>query len=421
MSIFSRFRREKRETYEFRSLDGPTLFDEFSPSVKHKPENALAYAAVWAAVDRLASTVGTLPVTLYVRTANGKAEAKNHPLYRLLRIAPNRFQSGVDFFTYLMVSLLLRGNAYVIIYRNRYGQVSELMPVNPDRITPKLSEDKSELLFYLDNSPTPLGEVWHTMGLSLDGMTGVSPIEYAAKVIDAGVAAQDVSDALTRNIARPSGILTSPNTLDEQELKAIQKAWNANYSGRGQGKVAVLDNGLTFTPITISTADKQYIEQRQLSREDIAGIFSVPLFMLDGKAPSGQTEELFTYFYTTAIRPWLERLERSFERCVLLPSEQGTYYLKFNADAIMRANLATRTAAITQQMSAGLLSVNEARDLEDRPPVTHGNTFYAPLNLAHIDGGTGQFLYNGPQNPIPTQGVTHNAQESQTGEALPSG
>src|SRR5690606_36132917 len=169
MSIFSRFRREKRETYEFRSLDGPTLFDEFSPSVKHKPENALAYAAVWAAVDRLASTVGTLPVTLYVRTANGKAEANYHPLYRLLRIAPTRFQSGDDFFTCLMVSLLLRGNAFVITYRNRYGHVSQPMAVNPDRTPPRLSEDKSELLFYLDTAPTPLGEVWHTMGLSLDG------------------------------------------------------------------------------------------------------------------------------------------------------------------------------------------------------------------------------------------------------------
>lgn len=403
------FRRQKPKRHEIRSLDGPSLGDLFSPSVKAKPEKALALSAVYACVDRLSSTIGTLPVHLYQEAPSGKRLATSHPLYRLLKIAPNPFQSPADFAEYLMVCLLLRGNAYVHIRRNARGQVDRLLPLAPDRIKTKLAPSKAHLDYYLDNDETPLpyGSIWHLKGLSIDGLHGVSPIEYAATVIDAGQSAQKISKAILDNTARPSGVLEAPETLDEAEFQNLKTSWDAAYSGTGQGKVAILENGVKFTPITISLTDKQYIETRQLTREDIAGIYNVPLYMLNGAAPSGSTEDLATHFYTSAIRPWLVRIEQSFRKDVLLEVEQLDYFLRFSIDGIMRASLATRTAAYKTQLEIGMLSLDEARGLEDRPPRPGADLYFAPLNMAHIDASTGAVIYNGPQNPISTEKPTN--------------
>src|SRR5690606_17332299 len=179
--------------------------------------------------------------------------------------------------------------------------------------------------------------------------------------------------------------------------------WRAKTSGPNAGGAYILPVGLRHRQLALSHEDKQFVDSRRLTADEIIGIYGLPRFTVLGDSPLW-TEEMQTYFAQVVIRPWVVRIEQSFARDVLLPSEQGRIYMRFNLDALLRATLQSRTAACQQAMQRGLLKANAERALEARPPLPGGDVYFAQLSLAHVDATTGQIIYNGPQNPIPTGG-----------------
>lgn len=408
---WKRRRRELRR--ELRAVSYPALLGD-GTSVEHRPDAAMRLSTVYGCVDRIASTIATLPVHLYEETSKGKQVLREHPLARLLKIAPNQFQTWSDFAGYIVRCLLLRGNAYVRIYRHEEtGDIIRLLPIAPDRVTPKLHPKRHRLEYFVDKkNPLPEDSVWHVRGLPDDDfLLGVSAIQAAAKVIDAGRASVDLQRAVTDNAAQPRDIFETDGTLDDEEAAKFLQDWKAKTSGQEAGGSYVLPVGLKHKQLTISLEDKQFIESRRLTADEIAGIFGMPRFMVLGDVATW-TEEIQAYFAQIVIRPWVVRIEQSFARDCLLPSEQGRLYIRVAMDGLMRASLAGRTQAYKTQIEAGMMSPNEARELEDRPPRPGGDMYFAPLNLAHIDGATGRVVYNGPQNPIPTEGSANAGPEA---------
>lgn len=403
------WQRRKRQRLEFRSFATAPLFAE-GPSVADRPEGAMALSTVYACVDRLASTISTLPVHLYEDSGTAKMRVKGHPLQRLFKVGPNDFQTWSDFVAYLMRCLLLRGNFFARIYRSpRTGDIVRLLPIAPDRVKTKLHPNRHRLEYFVDTSKDPLPEdaVWHVRGLPDDDfLVGLSAIQAAAKVIDAGLSAVTMQKAVNENMANPRDIFESDDTLDPEEAQEFLDDWKAKTSGVKAGGAYVLPSGLKHKQLTISAEDRQFLESRRLTAAEIAGIFGLPLFMVHGDATTW-TEEVQTYVAMIAIRPWLVRIEQSFARDCLLPDEQDRYYIRFSMEGLLRASLAARTQAHKTQLETGMLSINEARALEDRPPRPGGDMFFAPLNLAHLDGQTGRIIYNGPQNPIDTAEEQH--------------
>lgn len=376
-----------------------------SSSVEASPEEAMRLATVYACVDRIASTISTLPVDLYEETPAGKRELREHPLARLLRVAPNEFQTPADFFGYITRCALIVGDAYVRIYRHEEtGDVVRLLPIDPRRVETRLHPSRHRLIYYVEGDPLPPDSVWHIRGLpGRDYLQSASPIRAAAELIDAGRASVRLQRAVAENAAQPRDLFESDGTLDADEAQRFLDDWREKTSGPNAGGAYILPVGLRHRQLALSHEDKQFVDSRRLTADEIIGIYGLPRFMVMGDSPLW-TEEMQTYFSQVVIRPWVVRIEQSFARDVLLPSEQGRIYMRFNLDALMRATLQSRTAAYQNQIAAGLLTINEARALEDRPPLPGGDVYFAPLSLAHVDATTGQIIYNGPQNPIPTTG-----------------
>lgn len=397
---WSKRKRERRSL----AFESPLL--SLGPSVADSPEESLRLSTVYACVDRLASTISTLPLHLFEEGPCGKRRVADHPLARLWRVGPNAFQTTSDFSAYIMRCLLLRGNAYSRIYRSsETGEITSILPIDPDRVKPRLAASKTRLEYFIDDSKEPLPEdsIWHVRGLpAANFLLGMSVISAAAAVIDAGLKSQDLQEAVVDNTSNPRDIFETDGTLNDEEAAEFLRDWKEKTSGRQTGGSYILPQGLTHRQLSISLADKEFIEARRLTVDEIAGIFGLPRWMVSGDG-QGSADQ-WDYVKEVTLSPWLKRIEQSCVRDCFLPSEQDRYFLRYSMDGLLRANLVARANAYQAQMKVGLLSVNEARALEDRPPLPRGNIVYAPLDVAHIDSDTGRIIYNGPQNPVPTEG-----------------
>lgn len=272
----------------FRARDKPrdavsaatTFFFGSSASGKSvNPKNAVQVSTVYACVRVIAETIASLPVGVYETTANGSQKSMDHPLYRLLHDEPNPEMTSFVWRETTLSHLLLWGNAYSQIIRSGKSHILALYPLLPDRM--EVDRDSSGRLTYTytttEGGTVQLRpeDVLHIPGLGFDGIMGYSPIALEKNAIGLGIAAEEYGSTFFKNGARPSGILTHPNTV--KDPKRLRESWNAAYGGSSNGsKVAILEENMSFTPISLPNNEAQFLETRKFQVEEICRIFRVP-------------------------------------------------------------------------------------------------------------------------------------------------
>lgn len=281
----------------FRSRDKPqdrtagssyTFFMGGSTAGKNVSErSAMQMTAVYACVRILSEAVACLPVHLYkYNDAGGKEKAIEHPLYHLLHDEPNPEMTSFIFRETLMTHLLLWGNAYAQVIRNGKGEVIALYPLMPNKMS--VDRDEQGQLYYTyqrstDEAATMEGstvvlrpsDVLHIPGLGFDGLVGYSPIAMAKNAIGLAIATEEYGAKLFANGAAPSGVLEHPGTI--KDPARVREAWMSQFGGSANsGKVAVLEEGMKYTPISISPEQAQFLETRKFQINEIARIFRVP-------------------------------------------------------------------------------------------------------------------------------------------------
>ena len=247
--------------------------------------------AVYFCVRILAEAVAGLPLHLYRYTNDGgKTKAIDHPLYRLLHDEPNPEMSSFVFRETLMTHLLLWGNAYSQIIRNGKNEIIALYPLMPNKMT--VERDSSGQLYYSyycgsdetyrerDNTvilrPT---DVLHIPGLGFDGLVGYSPIAMAKNAIGMAIACEEYGAKFFANGAAPGGVLEHPGTI--KDPARVRESWQSTFGGSGNAnKIAVLEEGMKYTPIGIAPEQAQFLETRKFQINEIARIFRVPPHMV---------------------------------------------------------------------------------------------------------------------------------------------
>lgn len=392
MKIFSRKNKSRGQPKD--SLSGNNYRFYLGQSTSGKMVNersAMQMTAVYSCVRVLGEAIAGLPLHLYRYKADGsKEKATDHPLYRILHDEPNPEMSSFVFRETMMSHLLLWGNAYAQIIRNGKGEVLGLYPLMPNRMT--VDRDEKGNLYYayqhqIDESGTMKNEtvylkpedVFHIPGLGFDGVIGYSPIAMAKNAVGMAVAAEEYGAKFFANSAAPSGVLEHPGTLkDPQKLK---DSWNAAYGGSSNSnKVAVLEEGMKFTPISMSNQEAQYLDLRRFQVEEIARLYRVPLHMIGdlSGATYSNIEQQSLEFVTYTLNPWLIRWEQTISRRLFTDDEKGTYFAKFNVDGLLRGDYASRMSGYSTALNNGWMSVNEIRELEnmDRIPAEQGGDLY---------------------------------------------
>lgn len=353
--------------------------------------SAMQMTAVYACVRILSEAIAGLPLHVYrYKDDGGKEKAFDHPLYLLLHDEPNPEMSSFVFRETLMTHLLLWGNAYAQIIRNGKGEVVSLYPLMPNKMS--VNRDTDGRLYYeytrsSDEAHTMKGttvrlspsDVLHIPGLGFDGLVGYSPIAMAKNAIGLAIATEEYGSKFFANGAAPGGVLEHPGTLKDPDK--IRESWNKTFGGTANsGKVAVLEEGMKYSPISISPEQAQFLETRKFQINEIARIFRVPPHMVGDleKSSFSNIEQQSLEFVKYTLDPWVVRWEQSIQRTLLTYDEKKTYFVKFNVEGLLRGDYASRMNGYATARQNGWMSANDIRELEnlDRIPAEDGGDLY---------------------------------------------
>lgn len=343
---------------------------------------ALQTTAVYACVRILSETLASLPLHMYRHTDSGKEKAVSNPLYRLLHDEPNPEMTSFVFRETLMSHLLLWGNAYSQIIRDGRGKVVALYPLLPDKMEVDRA-DNGELFYEYQSDKGKVilrkEEVLHILGLGFDGIKGQSPIAMAKNAIGMAIATEEYGAKFFANGANPGGVLEHPGVV--KDPKRVRDSWNAVYQGSSNAhRVAVLEEGMKFTPIGIPPEQAQFIATRKFQLNEIARIFRIPPHMIGDleKSSFSNIEQQSLEFVKYSLEPWVVRWEMALQKALLNQSEKEEYFIKFNVDGLLRGDYQSRMGGYAVGRQNGWLSANDIRELEDlnRIPEELGGDLY---------------------------------------------
>ena len=414
----------------FRSRDKPlkdrtsgsayTFFMGGSTAGKNVNErSAMQMTAVYACVRILSEAIAGLPLHMYrYKDEGGKEKATGHTLYHLLHDEPNPEMTSFVFRETLMTHLLLWGNAYAQIIRNGKGEVIALYPLMPNRM--EVNRDQNGMLYYVyqkssDDAPTMEGssvilspsEVLHVPGLGFDGLVGYSPIAMAKNAIGLSMAAEEYGAKFYANGAAPSGVLEHPGVL--KDPAKVRDSWNAAFGGSSNShKVAVLEEGLKYTPISISPNEAQFLETRKFQIDEIARIFRVPPHMVGDleKSSFSNIEQQSLEFVKYTLDPWVVRWEQSLSRALLSETEKKSYFFKFNLEGLLRGDYQSRMQGYSIGIQNGFMCPNDVRELEN-------------LDLIPDELGGNKYMVNGNMVDLKNVGAAYTGNQSKVEEKPP--
>ena len=392
MGIFSGLFKSRDKPQDRTAGSSYTFFMGGTTSGKTVTERtAMQMTAVYSCVRILAEAVAGLPLHLYKYTQNGgKEKAIDHPLYRLLHDEPNPEMSSFVFRETLMTHLLLWGNAYAQVIRNGKNEVIALYPLMPNKMS--VDRDSNGQLYYSyyrgadeairDTQNTVIlkpSDVLHIPGLGFDGLVGYSPIAMAKNAIGMAIACEEFGAKFFANGAAPSGVLEHPGTI--KDPSRVRDAWQSQFGGSSNsGKVAVLEEGMKYTPISISPEQAQFLETRKFQINEIARIFRVPPHMVGDleKSSFSNIEQQSLEFVKYTLDPWVIRWEQSIQRALLSHDEKAVYFAKFNLEGLLRGDYQSRMNGYAIGRQNGWMSANDIRELEnlDRIPAEEGGDLY---------------------------------------------
>lgn len=358
---------------------------------------AMKYTAVFSCCRVLSETLASMPAMLYRKKSDGDRELKNDlAIYDILHNRPNEEMSPYNFKESCMMALNLGGNTVCERLVNKYGQLVGLYPYEWSKVRIERDRDTKKLIYRIRDGTVEKilrrDQVFHVPGLSLDGVVGLSPIEYAASAIRLGISYEKFGVNFYKNGANASGVFSFPGALGETAYKRLKKDLAKNYTGLvNAGKPILLEENGDFKQLTIKPADAQLIESKNFQIEDICRIYRVPQHLVQklDRSTNNNIEHQSLEFVMYTMLPWFKRWEENINMQLLTSAERRAgYYIEFKIDALLRGDAKSRAEAYAAGRQWGWLSVNDIRKLENMSPIPNGDIYLQPSNM--IEAGKPQ-------------------------------
>lgn len=372
---FSRLRRRKVEERALVSRDGfggDPFWSWGSVALAHaqvSPEVAESVAAVGAAVSAISTTLSSLPCAI-VRADEAREEVPTHDLARLIRDGVNDNEDWPSFVETLVSTCLLRGNAAAALGVDDRGRLRSLTTLPWPHITVRINDNGVLLFDYFPSAPFGRGprrtylreELLWLKDRSDDGLLGIPRLQRAAGAMSYAVSIQATAQAFSANLARPGGILTTEQHMNDDTKGRLKQEWDSAFGQRAErGKTAVLSGGMKWQGLSLMSAeDAQLVEARAWSVGDIARIFGVSPWLLgdSSRMTFASAREAMRSFAMLTLQPWANRVEKAFQASVLDPK----YRLRFDVESLAKADSETLYAALLRGRQGGWLSPNDCRE-----------------------------------------------------------
>ncbi|WP_295708016.1 phage portal protein [uncultured Brevundimonas sp.] len=385
---------------------------DWQRNVEVKLDSVLSHSAVFRCVSLIASDVAKMRIRLVQVDDDGIWSETTSPSYSPVLRKPNRFQNRIQFFTNWMESKLTRGNTYVLKERDNRGVVIRLYVLDPTRVKPLIADDGA--VYYelqqdtlagqtLEAVMVPAKEIIHDRWNTLfHPLVGLSPIFANGLAATQGQAIQSMSAGFFQNGAQPGGVLTAPGAIADETAKRLKEHWEANYTGKNRGRVAVLGDGLHYEPMTAKAVDAQLVEQLRWSAETVCSVFGVPAYKagVGTPPPYNNVEALNQQYYSDCLQIHVESVELCLDEGLEL---KGPYGTEFDIDDLLRMDTATQIDALTKATTGGLMKPDEGRKKLGLKPVTGGDAVYLQQQNYSLEALAKRDAQADPFSPVPAE------------------
>ncbi len=360
---------------------------------------AMKLPAVNACIEIISDSIAKMPI--YMMQSQTRERLAEHRILDLLTGRPTEALTAFDYHKLMESRRITYGNAYALILRGEWGEPKELLPIAPGYMQPVL--DDNGRLWYVGINPKTreyrkfwAADVLHYKAFTSDGLEGVSYLRRGAETIEAALQAQKYETSFYKNGAQLTGVLTTETDLASTKYKTdapsiktqIREEWARIHSGADNAfRIAVLDHGLKYTPISSTNRDAQFIENKSASIEDIGRLFNIPLYKLGvGKQTYSSNEQAAIEYMQRTLAPIVSEYEQEDSYKLLLSSERASgLQIRRNMMGELRGDWAARAAWHKSMREIGVYSIDDIRALEDLPDVPGGKERYASLNYIPAD------------------------------------
>lgn len=361
------------------------------------PETAMQAQTVYACVKLLGETIGQLPLVPYRRRADGKGrdKATDHWLWQLLMVKPNSWQTPGQWREMMQAHLALYGNCYSVMTRiARTREVTELMPIIPDRVRKVEFNQRARLVYTIDlpdgtSQDIPQAFMFHIPALAMNGVQGLSPIAAQKESMGLQLALTQHGGRLFKQGALLSGTLEHPEVMSEEAYDRLKASFSEEYTGLANShKTILLEEGTKFNRIGMTSEDAQYLESRKFQRTEIAAIFNVPPHMIGDmeRATFSNIEEQALEYLTYTMNPWFVRWEEMVALKLIPEEERDTLFVEFMVDKLLRGDFKTRMEGYRVAVGWGWMNRNEVRAKENMNPGPEElDAYLVPSNMVPAD------------------------------------
>ena len=355
-------------------------------TVSHK--TALQASVSFACARVIANGIAQIPLKVFqTRDGGGADPVMDHGLYTVLHDSPNPIQTSFEWREMTAMHLVFAGNAYSMITRDRFNNITELMPLLPSDV--KVEKVGHEIKYKMSRGgeqfPIPANEILHLRGVSWNGFEGLDGVNLAREAIGLALATEEHGARGFSNGATIPGILTTEQNLNEEQINAIRESFAAAQAGLDNAwSVMVTHGGLKYNQTAVTNDQAQFMETRKFQIEEVCRHFGVLPIMVgatDKVATYASAGQMFLAHLVHTMAPWYARLEQSFNLNLLTKEDRASgIYTKFIDAGILRGSHADRAAYYKTMSDIGAMNPNEIRAREDMNPYAGGEEYRIPMN-----------------------------------------
>lgn len=354
-------------------LYGPTAAGS---NITH--DTGIRISTVYACVYKIASTVASLGLNLYMTDQRRRDVVYEHPAIDVCTFRPNSYETPFYFWETIVAQAVLKGAGYAVIQRGPGGLPLALQGIDTDLVERRVLDNR--VYFKLHDDTVVAQEDM----LEICNLYRRSPIQLHRENLGLAQAAQDYGSQYFGNGGQMTGVLSSDQPLKAEQMEILQRSWNQSQTNAG---TKLLPFGFKYNRISIAPEEAQFIETRKFQAEEICRIFSVPpaLVQLESQTTYNNVEQQNLMFARHTVLPWAKRIEQELANKLLTTREARNHYFKFSLNDLFRGDMQARSNFYTQMLQNGVMTINEVRAQEELNPTREGDTHLVQVNQIALD------------------------------------